>query len=241
LSWFLSAWPSSKHSKRFPLEQPGGNFIYDEEVICISKEQYEKLYNKWHAKLGSVFLGSLKSTEYMVARACLLVLTRIVDAFPTRPGLGQRLLDALTPFDEDSYPLQDIKTAAQAYRMLLLKARDDGVWKEEDAAAAEERAAKEKAALKERQQKAEDRFEEMKLENEKISEEIGDGFRDRDDRRRGPRARGSAQPPRGRDDKQVSCLKRHFDSSHYNCFISNILSYSTPVTASFEFSWCSYF
>lgn len=202
----LSLWPHSKHSTvAFPLEQPGGSFIYDEEVISISKEQYEKLYNKWHAKLGAVFLGSLQSTEYMVARACLLVLTRIVDAFPTRPGLGQRLLDALSPFDEESYPLQDIKTAAQAYRMLLLKARDDGVWKEEDAAAAEARAAKEKAALKKRQQKAEDRFEEMKLENEKISEEMGDGSRGRDDRRRGQPTRGSAQPPRGRDDRRVSC------------------------------------
>jgi len=159
------------------------------------------LYNKWHAKLGAVFLGSLKSTEYMVARACLLVLTRIVDAFPTRPGLGQRLLGALKPFEEESYPLQDIKTAAQAYGMKLLKARDDGVWKEEDAAAAEARAEKEKAALKQRQKKAAEQFEEMKLENEKISEEMGDG-RGRDDRRRGP-VRGSTQPT-SRDVRRVS-------------------------------------
>lgn len=132
----------------------------------------------------------------MVARACLLVLTRIVDAFPTRPGLGQRLLEALKPFEEESYPLQDIKTAAQAYGMLLLKARDVGVWKEEDAAAAEARAKEEKAALRQRQKKAEVQFEEMKLENEKITEEMGDG-RGRDDRRRGP-VRGSAQT-RSRD------------------------------------------
>lgn len=139
-------------------------------------------------------MGSLKSTEYMVARACLLVLTRIVDAFPTRPGLGQMLLDAIKPFEDESYPLQDIKTAAQAYGMLLLKARDDGVWKEEDAAAVEARAEKEKAALRQRQKKAEEQFEEMKAENEKITEEMGDGF----DRRRG------GPPMRGRDDRRVS-------------------------------------
>lgn len=189
---------------RFCIGQPGSDFLLDGEVVSVSSEQYEALYNKWHAKLGAVFLGSLKSSEYMVVRACLLVLTRIVDAFPTRPGLGQRLLEALKPFEEESYPLQDIKTAAQAYGMLLLKARDGGVWKEEDAAAAEARAQKEKAALKQRQKKAKEQFEEMKLENEKITEEMGDNSRGWDDRRRGP-MRGSA-PPRGRDVRRVSYL-----------------------------------
>ena len=100
-------------------DQPGSYFVLDSDIVSISAEQYETLYNKWHAKLGAVFMGSLNSSEYMVIRACLLVLTRIVDEFPTRPGLGQRLMDALEPIQQDSYPLQDIKTAAQAYGMLL--------------------------------------------------------------------------------------------------------------------------
>ena len=67
--------------------------------------------------------------------------------FPTRPGLGQQLIDALAPLQDESYPLPDIKTTAQAYGMLLLKGRDGGVWKEEDAAVAEARVKQEKAAL----------------------------------------------------------------------------------------------
>jgi THO complex subunit 2 len=176
--------------------------VLDGEVVSISAEQYETLYNKWHAKLGTVFMGSLNSSEYMVIRACLLVLTRIVDEFPTRPGLGQRLMDALEPIQQDSYPLQDIKTAAQAYGMLLGKARNEGVWKEEDAAVAEAREKEEKAALAERQKKAEERFEEMQAENEKITKELGP--RDRDDRRRLP-PRGSVES-RSRDVRRVSLI-----------------------------------
>jgi THO complex subunit 2 len=176
--------------------------VLDSNIVSISAEQYELLYNKWHAKLGAAFLGSLDSSEYMVIRACLLVLTRIVDQFPTRPGLGQRLMDALEPLQQDSYPLQDIKTTAQAYGMLLGKARNDGVWKEEDAAVAEAREKKEKAALAERQKKAEERFEEMQLENEKISKELGP--RERDDRRRGP-LRGPVES-KSRDVRRVSFI-----------------------------------
>lgn len=179
--------------------------MFGGENVLVSVDQYESLYNKWHAKLGTVLLGSLNSSEYMVARACLLVLMRIVDVFPTRPGLGQRLLHALEPLQDDSYPLQDIKTAAQAYGMLLVKARENGVWKEEDAAVAEARELKEKEALAVRQKKAEEQFEMMKAESEKITAEIGEsGWRGRDDRRRGP-ARGSFEQ-RTLDTRRVSCI-----------------------------------
>lgn len=183
--------------------------MLDGEIVSISAEQYETLHNKWHAKLGAVFMGSLHSSEYMVIRACLLVLTRIVDEFPTRPGLGQRLMDALEPIQLDSYPLQDIRTSAQAYKMLLGKARNEGVWKEEDAAVAQARGEEEKAALAERQKKAEERFEEMQAENEKITKELGP--RDREDRRRVP-PRAPVES-KSRDVRRVSLIFIYTESN----------------------------
>lgn len=85
----------------------------------------------------------------------------MVEDYPTRPTLANRLLSALGPLQEDSYPFADIRAAAQAYGIQLVRARDDGVWKEETEAAKEARKAKEQAAAAARQKKAVEQMEQM--------------------------------------------------------------------------------
>ncbi|KAI2496519.1 Transcription factor/nuclear export subunit protein 2 [Fragilaria crotonensis] len=133
---------------------------------------YKVLYNKWHAAIGEATIGCLDSTEYMHVRSSFVVLSRIVDAFPTRPKLGQTLLDALEPLQDETYPLQDIKTAAHAYGTLLIKARGDGVWKEEDSATIKAREEKEKADIAAKLKRREEQLADMKRDMEKIDVEI---------------------------------------------------------------------
>lgn len=131
-------------------------------------------------------------------RTGLVILTRIVEVFPTRPGLGNKLINTLKPLQDENSDRPDIRASANAYCTMLLRARDDGKWIEEDAAVAQARADQEKAAARERKKKLQEQFEELQRDSEKITEEIGP--RDDFDRRRdqrggfgGPRA--SAPPP----------------------------------------------
>lgn len=176
----------------------------------VSKEDYKHLYNKWHAAIGAACIGCLRSKEYMHLRNCLVVLTRIVEVYPTRPKLANRLIETLEPLQDESNTLADIRASAQAYSMQLLKARDDGVWKEEDAATVQARHEKEEAAAAARQKKAEERMAEIGRDSENITEQIGTsdygGGRDRS-RGRGPgrpddHGGGRGGPPGGheRDD-----------------------------------------
>ena len=146
----------------------------------ISHEGFSELYNKWHASLGSGLVGCLQSSEYMHSRAGLVVLTRIVEVFPTRPKLGNKLLEVLQPLQDESSSWPDIRASANAYGTMLLKARDEGRWVEEDAAVAKARAEKELKAAEARKKKIAEQFQEFERDNEKISQEIGrDGGRDR--------------------------------------------------------------
>lgn len=155
--------------------------------VAVIKDDYKKLYNKWHAAIGAVCIGCLNSKEYMHLRNCLVVLTRMVEVYPTRPKLANRMLEALEPLRDESNSLADIRTSAQAYSMQLLKARDDGVWKEEDAATIRARHEMVEAAAAARQKKAEEQMAEFERDSEKITEKIGvsDGYgRDRSRGRR---------------------------------------------------------
>lgn len=156
----------------------------------VSRKDFIALYNTWHAALGTALIGCLNSTEYMHTRTGLVVLTRLVEVFPTRPRFGNRLIAALEPLQDEQSDRPDIRASANAYGTMLLKARDDGKWIEEDAAVAKARADKEKAAAEERKKKLAEQFEELERDSEKITEEIGprDGF----ERRRGD-ARGDAR------------------------------------------------
>lgn len=168
--------------------KPGAMMVEEAGAEPVSFEAFKSLYNKWHATIGRVTIGCLDSTEYMHVRSCFVVLTRIVDAFPTRGKLGQKLLDSLEPLQDETYPMQDIKTAAHAYGTLLIKARSNGVWKEEDAAAIKAREEKEKADDAMKQKRREKQRAEMMRDTEKLNEEIGETGRrdDRDRGRRGP-------------------------------------------------------
>lgn len=165
---------------------PGAVLTGENGYVSLSFDDYKELYNKWHAAIGQATIGGLDSTEYMHVRSCFVVLSRVVEAFPTRPKLGQTLLDALEPLQDETYPLQDIKTAAHAYGTLLVKARSDGVWKEEDSATVKAREEKEKADVAAKLKRREEQLADM-LADTKRDMETGDLGRrdDRDSRRRG--------------------------------------------------------
>jgi len=148
----------------------------------VSHEDFIELYNKWQYSLADALVGCLQSTEYIHTRTGLVVLSRLVKVFPTGPTLGSRLLKTLESLQDENSSRPDIRASASAYGMMLLKARDEGKWVEEDEADAKARAEKEKEAAEERKRKIEQAFQELKRDNEKINAEIGT-----DDRRDFPR------------------------------------------------------
>jgi THO complex subunit 2 len=172
-----------------------GSYVESDEgdgtktIKAIDNKIFTEWYSAWHAHLGIALIGCLKSHEYIHTRTALLVLTRLVDVFPTRPALGNKILEELKPLQDEDSPRPDIRAAATAYSNSLIQARDNGKWKEEDKEVAKARADKEKKEAKERKKQQQARMEEMAKDSEKITEKIGprDGPRDRDrnsDRRR---------------------------------------------------------
>ncbi|GAX14835.1 THO complex subunit 2 [Fistulifera solaris] len=179
--------------------QEDGDDVQSSSSREVTPDVYEQFYNKWHASIGATSIGALQSKEYMHKRCCLIVLSRMIDVYPTRPKTGNKLLTVLEPLQSESNTLADIRAAAQAYSMQLVKARDDGVWKEEDAATVQARQEKEQADAAARQKKAEEQMEEMKRESEKISEEIGEWRGRPGDRRVTARSYESNENRRGED------------------------------------------
>lgn len=198
--------------------EAGESTTREGNLYSVSFEQYKALFVKWHISIGAAALGCLKSSEYIHTRASLIVLSRIVDVFPSRPNLGNKLFEVLEPMTSEKNPLQDIRSAAQSYIMQLKRAQADGVWKEEDAAVVEARIRAEKEAQVLRKKKAEEMFDEIKIESEKITAEIGsDEPRGRGDRFGGRDRRGRPGDERefsrggpGHDDRRVriiSCVQ----------------------------------
>ena len=138
----------------------------------ITFSDFGAVYNRWHDNMGKAFIGCLKSSEYMHTRAALIILTRIVNVYPTRSIIGEKLINALMPLKDENL-MQDIKAMAQAYHSQLIKSRDDRVWKDEDDATAKARVEKEKRLLAERRKNAEKQREEMKKDVEQITQQIG--------------------------------------------------------------------
>ena len=163
----------------------------------ISHKEFIELYNNWQYSLADALVGCLQSTEYIHMRTGLVVLSRLVNVFPTGPSLGNRLLKVLEPLQDESSSRPDIRASANAYGMMLLKARDEGKWVEEDEATAKARAEKEKEAAEQRKKKIEQSFQELKRDNEKITAQIGTD--DRRDRPRGERRPDNARQAGGRD------------------------------------------
>jgi len=219
-SWkVINAWRYQEHVfNNEVLGKPGSQMeiLDDAEKTTkpISHKDFIKLYNKWHSSLGAALIGCLKSTEYMHMRAGLVVLTRLVDVFPTRPGVGNKLLEALEPLQDENSSRPDIRASANAYGMMVVKARDEGKWVEEDEAVAKARADKEKAAAEERKKKLEQTFQEIERDSEKITAEIGP--RDRHDRRRdyattrGPDDLDNGRQAVGRSADQINARSSDF-------------------------------
>lgn len=164
-----------------PVEE--GGTTSEGNIFPVSFEQYKALFVKWHTSFGAAALGCLKSSEYIHTRASLIVLSRIVNVFPSRPNLGNKLFEVLEPMKAEGN-LPDIRSAAQAYIMQLTKARTDGVWKEEDAAVVQARLKAEKEAQEQRRKKAAERFDDMKKDVENINTMVDEdrGGRGRDGR-----------------------------------------------------------
>lgn len=154
----------------------------------------------WHEKIASAATGCLKSTEYMHTRAALIVLSRIVLVFPTQPKAGEKILKTLGPLQSDDNARPDIRATAQGYCSQLMKARDEGMWKEENMAVTKARHEKEKLKAEERKKKLAKQHEDMKKENEMLSKQLGggrDGWRpDRRDDRGRPRGMDPRMQPR---------------------------------------------
>jgi THO complex subunit 2 len=178
--------------------KPGG-FMEDRSeegegsATAITYKDFEGHYNSWHSSLGASLIGCLKSKEYIHTRTGLLVLTRIVDVFPTRPKVAYKLQDALAPLQDEASARPDIRASASSYGMMLLRARDEGKWVEEDASVVKAREEKEKQVAEERKKKLAEQFQEMERETEKITQEIGPRDSHRNDRRRGRDSRGPPQ------------------------------------------------
>lgn len=120
----------------------------------------------------------------MHTRSALIVLSRIVLVYPTQPKVGDKFLDILSELQADeSRP--DIRATAQGYASQLAKARDEGMWKEENIAVTKARQEKEQMKQEERKKKLAEQHEAIRKETEKINREIGDGRSDRDWRQGG--------------------------------------------------------
>ena len=124
----------------------------------------------------------------MHTRAALIVLSRIVLVFPTQPKTGDKILKTLRPLQSDDNTRPDIRATAQGYSSQLMKARDEGMWKEENLAVTKARQEREKMKAEERKKKLAKQHEDMKKESEMIARQLGDGrdgrgdWRPRDDR-----------------------------------------------------------
>jgi len=172
----------------------------------ITHDDYKGIYSQWHQKIGSAAIGCLNSTEYMHTRAALIVLSRIVLVFPTQPKTGDKILKTLRPLQSDENERPDIRATAQGYSSQLMKARDEGMWKEENIAVTKARQEREKMKAEEKKKKLALQHEEMKKESEMISKQLGDGGRDgwRPDRRG-----GGGRPPFGVDPRMHSRVRLH--------------------------------
>ena len=148
-------------------------------------------------------------------RTGLILLMRMVTHFPTKSILGEKILNTLKPLQEDSNPMQDIKTMAQAYSSKLTNARNVGVWKEESKKATKERAEREKKIQEEKKLQLKKNYDQFKEDNEKISSQLGDNWDSRD-RRRQDRTPAHMPPQQLRMADRGPNLSTHHARDHRN-------------------------
>jgi THO complex subunit 2 len=196
----ISRWRYDEDAFHEEVTNKHGSFMKSDDGVVskVSNKDFEALYNRWHAVMGSLVVGALKSSQYIHTRNCLILLTRMVNEFPTRPPLGYKLVQTLEPLsDESQNSFADIRASAAAYSQQLIRARDDGVWREESAADVTARQLKHEEAAAARQKQAEVQMEEIKQDSEKIGKQLGPD-RWKGDRRRDGRP-GDGRIGDGRD------------------------------------------
>lgn len=198
----LKGTPGSQVSKAFAQEKDLSEHSFTDG---ITHDDYKNLYSQWHLKLGSAAVGCLNSSEFMHTRSALILLSRIVLVYPTQPRVGDKLLDILTSLQADeSRP--DIRATAQGYASQLAKARDEGMWKEENIAVTKARQEREQMKVEERRKKLAAQHEEMKKESEMITSQLGDAGTSwrRGGGRDDPRGRPYFNEPRANSQMTVS-------------------------------------
>ncbi len=112
--------------------------------------------------------------------------------FPTQPKTGDRILKTLPPLQrDDNVERPDIRATAQGYGSKLTKARDEGMWKEENITVTKACQGREKMRAEEREKKLEKQNEDMKKDSKMMSKQIDHTFGRRDRR---PRDYGGRHP-----------------------------------------------
>jgi THO complex subunit 2 len=98
------------------IRQMNANFTTNVQLkLQSSKATYDvflKVHSIWHTKLLKLFLVCLDSKEYMEVRNALMVLTKIVEVFPTFKK-GAYLEKKLPKFKDG--PKEDLKVLASRY------------------------------------------------------------------------------------------------------------------------------
>ncbi|TDH74164.1 hypothetical protein CCR75_001126 [Bremia lactucae] len=85
----------------------------------LAHRQFKAAYSRWHLNLELVYTTALSSGEYMRIRNSLVVLTKLIDVFPTGRGTADVILGIVeTLTNEDR---EDVKIMAKRYFALLTK------------------------------------------------------------------------------------------------------------------------
>ncbi|TMW59488.1 hypothetical protein Poli38472_004557 [Pythium oligandrum] len=85
----------------------------------LAHRQYKSMYAKWHRSMVTLYLTTLASEEYMSIRNSLIVLTKVIDVFPSGKAAAECLLEIVEKLTHEER--EDIKIMARRYFALLQK------------------------------------------------------------------------------------------------------------------------
>ena len=186
-----------------------GLFLFDiwssisSSRYCENPTINSEIYDKWHGDIACSLIMALLCTEKMISRVALKILIRIVSVYPTKAFVGDVFMKKLEPIQKEE---GSNKVLANSYFGQLMKARNDGIWKEGDSEAKAKREQEEKA-------KQEQRREKLKLQDEALAAEVADYDRrfqgDRDKSRDVPTRRENERPI-DRDRRPLSAVAPKF-------------------------------
>uniref|UniRef100_K3W895 THO complex subunit 2 n=1 Tax=Globisporangium ultimum (strain ATCC 200006 / CBS 805.95 / DAOM BR144) TaxID=431595 RepID=K3W895_GLOUD len=85
----------------------------------LAYRQYKQLYAKWHKWMAKVYSTTLASDDYMPIRNTLVILTKIIDVFPSSKSTAESMLVIVETLTKEER--EDIKIMAKRYFALLMK------------------------------------------------------------------------------------------------------------------------